>query len=311
MIRIICFIFCIFSINALEVDILSDFGIEGLPAKLANVKKEFQINETSSLDYFKQNSPNRPDLAKIIVFNINFDQKIISTFPKEKLVLFVWEPVTLERAFYDAYSRVYTWDDNLVDNIKFFRFNNPYLTPVRSNSVRFQDKKLCAMVVGNWTKPRRKILQFFRKTHPDALVCYGKPPRSEKSLPLYKGRIPGSHSGDEEIATLSKYRFRICFENTTNVAGYISEKIFNSFAAGCVPIYWGATNIEKYIPKTCFVDYRDFKNNEELYKFLSTMSQEKHEQYIQEIKKFLASDAAKVFSPESFDNLVYEAIKSK
>ncbi len=308
--KIICFALCVFSLNALEIDILSDFGINGLPAQLLNVKKEFDVHETETPDYFQKHSPNRPELAKIIVFNTSFDQKIISTLPKEKLVLFVWEPVTLAPSFYDAYARVYTWDDSLADNKKFFRFNNPYLMPFKQNSIRFEYKKLCAMVVGNWTKERRKILQFFRKKHPHQLACYGKPPRSKKSAPLYKGRIPGTHSGDEKISTLANYRFCICFENTTNAQGYITEKIFSCLAAGSIPIYWGATNIEKYIPKTCFIDYRDFKNNDEMYEFISKMSSEKHQQYVETIKQFLASDQAKIFSPEFFDNLVYEAIQT-
>ena len=48
---------------------------------------------------------------------------------------------------------------------------------------------------------------------------------------------------------MQHYRFYICYENTEGVEDYITEKIFDCFAAGFVPIYWGASNIEKYIPK--------------------------------------------------------------
>ena len=47
----------------------------------------------------------------------------------------------------------------------------------------------------------------------------------------YKGYAPSK-------ATLKNYKFCICFENITNVNGYISEKIFDCLQYGCVPIYW-------------------------------------------------------------------------
>ena len=47
----------------------------------------------------------------------------------------------------------------------------------------------------------------------------------------------------------------------------VSEKIFDCFAAGNVPIYWGASNVTDYIPEDCFIDMRSFSSFEELYQF--------------------------------------------
>ena len=44
-----------------------------------------------------------------------------------------------------------------------------------------------------------------------------------------------------------------------DVLGYITEKIFDSFAAWCVPVYWGASNVTDYIPEGCFIDRRKFR----------------------------------------------------
>lgn len=44
-----------------------------------------------------------------------------------------------------------------------------------------------------------------------------------------------------KIAYLSDFQFSICPENTNN-AGYVTEKLFESFLAGAVPIYWGSDN---------------------------------------------------------------------
>lgn len=183
--------------------------------------------------------------------------------------------------------------------------------PFKQSLIPFKDRKLCTMVVGHWTKERRKILKFFDKQLPDKLEFYGKLPPKLRHPDMYKGKIQGSHFGEEKISTLARYRFCICFENTTGYQGYITEKIFCCFSAGCVPIYWGASNIENYIPKACFIDYRDFKNDKELYDFIANMTEKRYQEYIEAIKKYLESDRAKLFSPEFFEDLFYKALTSK
>lgn len=174
------------------------------------------------------------------------------------------------------------------------------------SGISFEERKLCATVIGKWYKHRINIAKFFAKNHPNDLDCYGA---DNKILgTMYKGKIPGFFYSKEKIDTLINYRFSICFENKTNLNGYISEKIFACFEGGCIPIYWGAMNIEKYIPKSCFIDYRDFATDEDLYQFICTMPKEKYQEYVDEIKRYLQSEEAKIFSPEFFDNIIYKAI---
>lgn len=178
----------------------------------------------------------------------------------------------------------------------------------RENFISFEEKKLCTLVVGNWTPERLNVLRFFDANHPEKLECYGRCPPELKNMFMYKGHISGLHSGEEKISTLQKYRTCVCFENTIGLQGYITEKIFSCFAAGCIPIYWGSENIETYIPKSCFIDYRDFATETNLYEFISTLSQETYQDYIEEIKQFLQSEQAQQFSPQFFENLLYNAI---
>jgi hypothetical protein len=70
---------------------------------------------------------------------------------------------------------------------------------------------------------------------------------------------------------LSRYKFSLCFENTT-MQGYLTEKIFDCFYAGCVPIYLGAKNISKLIPPDSFIDYRKFSSAQELLNHIMTLS---------------------------------------
>jgi hypothetical protein len=57
----------------------------------------------------------------------------------------------------------------------------------------------------------------------------------------------------ELIDVLSKYKFVVCFENSYS-AGYLTEKIFNCFFAGTLPIYKGCPDIANYIQPSCFID---------------------------------------------------------
>lgn len=47
--------------------------------------------------------------------------------------------------------------------------------------------------------------------------------------------------GNDKIKFLEDYRFVIALENS-DTKGYVTEKIFDTFLAGCIPIYWGSNN---------------------------------------------------------------------
>jgi hypothetical protein len=165
------------------------------------------------------------------------------------------------------------------------------------------------MVVRNWhAEHPRAIVDFFSKKPKGEFEFYGSPLPNLIYSKCYKGRIPGLNCGKEKISILKNYRFCFCVENRVDLKGYISEKIFPCFAAGCVPIYWGAPNIEEYIPKECFIDYRDFETHEELYAFIKTMPEEVYDEYLCHIRQFLESDEAHLFSPEYFAQTLYEAV---
>lgn len=93
---------------------------------------------------------------------------------------------------------------------------------------------------------------------------------------------------EDKTKILSEYKFSICFENC-EAPGWISEKIYDCFAAGCIPIYLGAPDISSYVPKECFINFKEFKSYEELHKFLNSLSEKKIKEYREAIRKFLLS----------------------
>lgn len=86
---------------------------------------------------------------------------------------------------------------------------------------------------------------------------------------------------DSKLELLGRYRFNIAFENCLNDCGYISEKIFDAFLAGTVPVYLGNTQIKECVPKDSFIDASQFRSARELARYLEQVLfadwQEMHE----------------------------------
>ena len=109
---------------------------------------------------------------------------------------------------------------------------------------------------------------------------------------VHRGSIPP----DQKIEVLRRYRFYVCYENTGGMPGAISEKIFDCFAAAMVPIYLGDDDLHKLIPPGCFIDRRQFKTHEALYRFLKEMTYAEYSRYICAAEDFLRSPACELFS---------------
>lgn len=281
-------------------------SVDAFPMLYQRVSETYNFRSTSYSDEYVRNFYDNPNLKKIVYYEYCMNQ--IQPLPKSKLVLFKWEANKIDPALYDRYSLVYTIDDDLVDGNKFFKFYYPALLPMLEERASFYEKKLCTMVVTNLTEERLKIFDFFDTKPAQDFDFYGEIGFPYCLNERCKGSIPGYHSGIEKIRTLNQYRFGICFENTHTTRGYITEKIFNYFAAGTIPIYWGPENILDYIPKDCFIDYRDFPSNEEMYRFIKNMDESTYYGYVERIQAFLDSPAAQFFSPDFFDRTFFDAV---
>jgi len=259
---------------------------------------------------------------------------------RKKSVLFCFEPPIFNpfdywRIFYLFFPVVYTWNDTLVDDKKIKKFYLPVLdNTISIPEISFKKKKFLHMICGNKSAPylfvllsgvkkvfykeRLHAIDFFEKNIPSKFDLYGggwnKPKKFSlkeklfgfKEYVSYKGfvsRAPGA-----KLKIMSKYKFNVCFENC-EVEGYISEKIIDCFKAHTVPIYLGAPNIEKYIPKNCFIDFRDFKDYQSLLNYLENMDENTYNKYIQNGKKLLNSkDFKDTLFEEGFLEVFLESI---
>lgn len=139
-------------------------------------------------------------------------------------------------------------------------------------------------------------------------VGWDKPqanPENEQAVRrIYRGKV------DSKFETLQSYTFAFCFENSV-FPGYITEKIFDVFFAGCIPVYCGAPDIADYVPRDTFLDVRDFKDFDEMYERMASMTKDEFEGYMQRIREFLHSPSYARFTEQSFAHSIVTVLKQE
>ena len=78
---------------------------------------------------------------------------------------------------------------------------------------------------------------------------------------------------ENKLSHESNYKFSIACENVS-YPGYLTEKIMQSFAAGCVPIYWGDPKVFLVFNKKSFINIQDFVSLEEAVEYIKKIDQD-------------------------------------
>lgn len=252
----------------------------------------------------------------------------------ENLYLFIFEneiikPDNWKTENYRYFKKIFSWRDDIIDNKKIFKFFLPNKIPDVISSDISQKTKFCCMIAGNKKNnqpgelysERIRAIQWFEKNHPADFDLFGKGwdltlPDSIRPLkpviqPFYKVFFPHYPSYRGEITSkrtiLEQYKFSICYENVFDIPGYITEKIFDCFFAGCIPIYLGASNITDYVPENCFIDKRKFSDYYELFEYISQMPEKDYLHFVHAIEEFVRSEKILSFGAEYFvDTIIRE-----
>ncbi|ADN09545.1 glycosyltransferase family 10 domain-containing protein [Sulfurimonas autotrophica] len=270
--------------------------------------------------------------SEIVIYNEM--PKILSTqndIDKSYLLIFESElirPDNWDKQKHHYFNKIFTWKDDIVDNKKYFKFNFAQEIVKNINKDLSKKEKLCTLIAGNkqsvhplelYSK-RVEAIKWFEKNHIEDFDFYGigwdKYTSSNKYINFifnkinisphyisYKGKV------ESKKETLTKYKFVICYENARDIPGYITEKIFDCFFAGCVPVYWGANNITEHIPEECFIDKRKYDTYEKLYDFIYNMSDEEYLKYLNNIEFYLNSEKSYQYSSEFFAETIIDATK--
>ena len=142
-----------------------------------------------------------------------------------------------------------------------------------------------------WDNPKRMTVQWQKKLKP--ILAQIKP------APC-----------DDKVETLSEYKFSICFENTA-YPGYVTEKIIDCLAAGTIPIYIGAPDIDNFVPSGIFIDMRKFESWTCLDEYINALTEEQAAEMITAGREFLNSEQGARHTFEGYAETVFAMVMDK
>mgnify|MGYP005992641157 CR=1 FL=1 len=242
---------------------------------------------------------------------------------------------TFDKSYTDKFDLVFTFLDKIVDNKRIFKINYSFNLE-NEVGISFPDKTkfLCNFSSNKFSNHKNELysrrieaIEYYEnleenifdlygfgwdKSYPFPLIynlvkrlhrfkltrafvkIFNKIPLKInpilKTYKCYKGPV------NDKWEDLKRYEYCMCYENVSGVNGYITEKIFDCFKNGVVPIYLGPDNIEEIIPKEAFIDRRIYTSEEQVFNYITKIDEFKYQKYINAAKRFLNSDAANSFN---------------
>jgi len=246
-------------------------------------------------------------------------------------------PNNFNRNTLSRYRHIFTWSKELHSQMpdKSTLLAIPHhLSP--SLSIGFNERKSFAALIAS-NKSLRKLdlsvdlylerlrtIRWYERFQPSFFSLYGsnwsKSPKlptrigslvhkiEDKFPPLFNWFPSWRGTIHDKARILQNSLFNFAYENTI-ADGYITEKLFDSFVNGCVPIYLGAPNILDYVPSNCFIDRRNFSSNENLFDHLKSIDSKQYDAYQRNINSFLLSTTSSPFSINTFIQAILHQVE--
>ena len=88
---------------------------------------------------------------------------------------------------------------------------------------------------------------------------------------------------DARLAVSARHKFTLAFENSIAL-DYVSDKLFDVWIAGSVPVYLGAPNVSEFAPAAhSYIDVADFAGPQELANYLNHLDRhdDEYEAYLE------------------------------
>jgi len=285
---------------------------------------------------------NTPDLNKGKKVSFELHVNAQTRRPQSRAYVYLFEnplirPLNSDISVLNQYAKWFTWYDELSSSPQFIKLFYPNKINSDSWNNFEQRSKFLVLVARNkdlnildsrsLIPLRQEIIKWYEMNATNDFYLYGRgwdQPfavagrwgklfgqlqkikslliTSRTPLKTWKGPI------ENKIQLLQQAKFCIAHENCRNLSGYITEKIFHCFRAGCVPIYIGPKEIYEFIPPECFIDGRLFNTPQEMDNFLRSIDKEIYQKYQDAIRQFLLSEKAKPFSEEYFVEKIVNTI---
>jgi alpha(1,3/1,4) fucosyltransferase len=129
------------------------------------------------------------------------------------------------------------------------------------------DRKFCNFIVSNGSNNIRN--EFFLKLSKYKKVDSGGRFWNNIGSPV-----------SDKLEFQSGYKFSLAFENNAyrnTRLGYTTEKIMEAMKANTIPIYWGNEWIDRDFNTKSFINYYDFKNEDEMIEYIIYLDNNKEE----------------------------------
>ena len=234
------------------------------------------------------------------------------------------------------FDKIFTFNDSHVDGKKFIKLVHPIVFNDLDPVPFFEKTEFSCLIGSNKSlqkiynncgyTERYNLARWFELNHYDKFNLYGSGWSNIKASNSFLNKVffnifekikfdpsflkkvnKGPIKNKTEI--LLKHKYTFCYENALNIPGYFCELIFDAFNGMCVPVYWGCSNVSQYIPEDCFIDRRNFSNNNDLLKFLISLGENEYMDYQENIKNFKKSNLAEFFNVDNFVNTIIKHIK--
>jgi len=285
---------------------------------------------------------NTPDLnaGREVAFDLHIEGRPLAEdgIPKYLIALEnpYYNPLNADREYCRHFRKIFAWDKRLHDL--------PNAVPIMVPNIlaydpfpSYEQRDIFSCLINankafrnptpaDLYQERLKTIRWYEKHSPGQFELYGmgwgKPTpafnltgKVRRGLSSFGAKMFGyrpfpSYRGElqDKRSVMRRCKFSYCYENTRGPDNYITEKIFDCFLGGCVPVYWGPENVLEHIPVDCFIDRRKFKDTADVHQFLLCISAEEYNNYQLNMNSFLKSDAARRFSAEYFVSTVVEHI---
>lgn len=139
--------------------------------------------------------------------------------------------------------------DNLLKRIPSF------VTYKRSEEDIQTKTGFCSFVVRNPNCQKRN--EFFHKLSKYKQVDSGGPLFNNIGYVLEYG----DNAMKSKLEWLKNYKFNMCFENSS-YPGYVTEKLYEAYIGGTIPIYWGSATVEVDFNPRAFLNWHDYKDDD-------------------------------------------------
>lgn len=169
------------------------------------------------------------------------------------------------------------------DNTPHADIGTPYLffPPIQEahwnfSGVPYEPKRkdvLVAAIIGNCRAKNNRTAYLSALMKEIEVHSYGNCLHNIEQPKIQVPEIPNLSQSLKKIEIAKQYHYIFCPENS-NTESYVTEKVYDALRAGSVPIYFGAPDIERFIPHPdAIIQANKFASPAELANYLKFKSQ--------------------------------------